>query len=38
MGLPVEALDRGRAALEDADCWFHGPTLIAAWGRRPAAG
>jgi SAM-dependent methyltransferase len=38
MGLAVEDLDRGRAALEDPDHWFHGPTLIAAWGRRPGAG
>jgi SAM-dependent methyltransferase len=38
MGLPVEKLDRGRAALADPARWFHGPTMIAAWGRRPAAG
>jgi SAM-dependent methyltransferase len=36
MDLPIEVLDRGRAALEDPDRWFHGPTIIAAWGRRPA--
>jgi SAM-dependent methyltransferase len=38
MGLAVEALDRGRAVLADPARWFHGPTIIAAWGRRPAAG
>jgi SAM-dependent methyltransferase len=38
MGASVEDLDRGRAALADPDRWFHGPTMIAAWGRRPAAG
>ncbi len=38
MGAPVEDLDRGRAAVADPDRWFHGPTMIAAWGRRPAAG
>jgi SAM-dependent methyltransferase len=36
MDLPVEDLDRGRAVLDDPDRWFHGPTMIAAWGRRPA--
>ena len=38
MGLAVEDLDRGRAVLGDPARWFHGPTMIAAWGRRPAAG
>jgi SAM-dependent methyltransferase len=38
MGLAVEELDRGRAALADPARWFHGPTMIAAWGRRPGAG
>jgi SAM-dependent methyltransferase len=36
MGLPVENLDRGCAVLDDPDRWFHGPTMVAAWGRRPA--
>jgi SAM-dependent methyltransferase len=38
MGLAVEDLDRGRGALADPARWFHGPTMIAAWGRRPGAG
>jgi SAM-dependent methyltransferase len=36
IGADVVALDRGRAILEDPVRWFHGPAMIAAWGRRPA--
>lgn len=34
-GAPVEVLDQGGAALDDPTCWFHGPAMVAAWGRRP---
>ena len=33
-GIPGEVIDRGRAALEDATRWFHGPAKVMAWGRR----
>ena len=31
-----EVVDDGRAALDDASRWFHGPATVIAWGRRPA--
>ena len=36
-GVPGEVVDRGRADLQDASRWFHGPVKVLAWGRRPAA-
>lgn len=33
-----ERPDRGREVLEDPARWFHGPAMIAAWGRRPRGG
>ena len=38
IGADVDRLDRGRDVLEDPARWFHGPAMIAAWGRRPRAG
>ena len=35
-GSPGEVVDDGRAALEDASRWFHGPATVIAWGRRAA--
>jgi len=34
-GVPGDVVDRGRAALDDPDQWFHGPTKVIAWGTRP---
>jgi len=33
-----EAIDRGRAVLEEPGRWFYGPAKVIAWGRRPGAG
>jgi SAM-dependent methyltransferase len=32
-----DALDRGRAVLEEPARWFYGPAKVIAWGRRPGA-
>jgi SAM-dependent methyltransferase len=32
-----EAIDRGRAVLEEPARWFYGPAKVIAWGRRPGA-
>ncbi|HEX5618679.1 MAG TPA: methyltransferase domain-containing protein [Solirubrobacteraceae bacterium] len=32
-----DAIDRGRAMLEEPARWFYGPARIMAWGRRPGA-
>ncbi|HEY1273352.1 MAG TPA: methyltransferase domain-containing protein [Thermoleophilaceae bacterium] len=34
-GVPADLVDSARAALEDPGQWFHGPSKIMAWGRRP---
>jgi SAM-dependent methyltransferase len=35
-GSPGHVVDDGRAALDDASRWFHGPATVIAWGRRAA--
>jgi SAM-dependent methyltransferase len=30
----ADAIDRGRAALDDAARWYHGPAKLSVWGRR----
>jgi SAM-dependent methyltransferase len=32
-----QAIDRGRAVLEEPARWFYGPAKVIAWGRRPGA-
>jgi SAM-dependent methyltransferase len=32
-----DAIDRGRAVLEEPARWFYGPAKVIAWGRRPGA-
>jgi hypothetical protein len=34
-GADPAVLDAARADLDDPARWFHGPTMVAAWGRRP---
>jgi SAM-dependent methyltransferase len=34
-GVDGELVDRGRAALDDPACWFYGPAMVIASGRRP---
>jgi SAM-dependent methyltransferase len=35
-GVPDAVVDAGRAELADPARWFHGPSTIVAWARRPA--
>ena len=34
-GADPAVLDAARADLDDPARWFHGPAMVAAWGRRP---
>jgi hypothetical protein len=34
-GADSAVLDAARAELDDPARWFHGPAMVAAWGRRP---
>jgi hypothetical protein len=34
-GADPAVLGAARADLDDPARWFHGPTMVAAWGRRP---
>jgi SAM-dependent methyltransferase len=36
IGGPDDLIARGQAELSDARHWFHGPTTVGTWGRRPA--
>jgi 2-polyprenyl-3-methyl-5-hydroxy-6-metoxy-1,4-benzoquinol methylase len=35
VGEPAHVIDQGQADLGDQQRWFHGPAMVAAWGRRP---